>query len=162
MRPTKMGLSPQSANSELFSVLTSVAQFSAADMQSIPFFLFLIGFAGVVASCVRGLARGHEDGILPRVDEEFRALVVDSAVANLRFNGRTAEIVDERQEHSTDEKTNASTLVRIQRFARNEYGEYFFFISEGDGRPFFKHVSHSNAQIALGKKYVEPTQSIDD
>jgi hypothetical protein len=130
-------------------------------MHLILFFLvFLTGFAGIVASRVRDLARGHEDGILPCIDEEFRALVVNSTVPNLRFDGRTAEIVDEHQEHS-DEGSDASTLVRVQRFARNEYGEYFFFISEGDGRPYLKHVSHTNARIALGKKYLEPTASID-
>jgi hypothetical protein len=129
-------------------------------MQSILFFLFLISCAGVVASRVGNVAPGHEDGILPRIDEEFRALVVNSAVPNLRFDGRTAEIVDEHQEYYSEDETDASTLVRVQRFARNEYGEYFFFISEGDGRPFFKHVSHTNAQIALGKKYVEPMPSI--
>lgn len=130
-------------------------------MQSILFFLFMIGFAGVAASCVRAVARGREDGILPRIDEEFRTHVVNSEVPNLRFDGRTAEIVDEHQEHWTDDETDASTVVRVHRFARNEYGEYFFFISEGDGKPFLKHVSHTNAQIALGKKYVKPTPFID-
>jgi hypothetical protein len=38
------------------------------------------------------------------------------------------------------------------------HGEYFFFISEGSGRPFFKHVTQGNAKIALGRKYVAPTQ----
>lgn len=137
-------------------------QFSAADMLFVLCFLVpLMIFAGIVASRVKDLARGPEPGILPRINEEFRALVVNSEVPNLRFDGRTSEIVDERQEHHTDEGIDASTLARVQRFARNEYGEYFFFISEGNGRPFFKHVSQTNARIALGKKYVEPAPSID-
>jgi len=131
-------------------------------MHPILFFLFIFGFAGIVVSRIGDRARGSKDGILPRIDEEFRALVVNSEITHLRFDGRTAEIVVEHQEHYTDEGTNASTLVRVQRFARNGYGEYFFFISEGNGRPFFKHVSHANARIALGKKYIAPTLSLED
>lgn len=116
-----------------------------------------MGFAGIGASRFMHLTRDHADGILPRIDEEFRTLVVSSEIPHLRFDGRTADIVEEHREYYTDRATGASTLFRVQRFARNEYGEYFFFISEADTRPFLKHVSHSNARIALGKKYVEPT-----
>lgn len=130
-------------------------------MLIVVFFLFLlISIIGIAVSRTKGLAHEQEHGVLTRINEEFRTLVVNSTVPNLRFDGRASEIVDEQQEHHTDGETNASTLVRVQRFAKNEYGEYFFFISEGNGRPFFKHVSQTNARLALGKKYVAPAPSI--
>jgi hypothetical protein len=64
--------------------------------------------------------------------------------------------VDERREGMTDARTNIFVLHRVHRFARNAHGEYFFFISEGSGTPFFKHVTQGNAKIALGRKYVAP------
>jgi hypothetical protein len=50
-------------------------------------------------------------------------------------------------------------VVRVQRWATNEHGEYFFFISEGAGRPYFKHVEQRNARLALGKRYRAPAPS---
>lgn len=137
-------------------MLIKVVQFSMTDMQSILLLVSLAGFAVLVASRIGEMARGQDHEILRRTDEEFRALLVGSDVPKLRFDGRTAEIVDEHREYYREEGTNTLTLVNVQRFARNGYGEYFFFISEGNGRPLFKHVSHVNAKVALGKKYVEP------
>lgn len=106
----------------------------------------------------RMAARGDDLSILPRVEDEFRALIIDSEFPELCFDGRTADIVDERREGFTDRQTNTYTLLAVHRFARNAHGEYFFFISEGSGRPFFKHVRQGNARIALGRKYVAPPQ----
>jgi hypothetical protein len=87
-------------------------------------FILVLGIAvWITVHNIRLLARGDDLSILPRVEEEFRALVVTSDLPELCFDGRTAEIV----------------------------------ISEGSGRPFFKHVSQINAKIALGKKYLAPT-----
>lgn len=105
---------------------------------------------------VRNVGRGPDLSILPRIDAEFRTLVVESEFPEFCFDGSTAEIVDERQEGEIDQSTAVFTLHRVRRFARNAHGEYFFFISEGSGKPFFKHVSHVNAKAALGKKYVAP------
>jgi len=129
-------------------------------MYAVLVLLWLIGFAWLVSNGQR-LPRGDDNSILARVDEEFQALVVNSNVPALHFDGRTAEIVDERQERFTDEGTGVSTLVRVERFARNAHGEYFFFLSEGVGTPFFKHVSHTNARVVLGKKYVAPAPPTD-
>lgn len=104
----------------------------------------------------RSAARGDDLSILPLIEDEFRNLVVNSELPELCFDGRTAEIVDDRQEGMMNGETNTFTLHRIHRFARNAHGEYFFFISDGSGSPFFKHVSQVNAKIALGRKYVAP------
>jgi hypothetical protein len=108
----------------------------------------------------RRAVRGDDLRILPRVEEEFRTLIVNSEVPELCFDGRTAEIVDDRQEGIFD-SSNGYTLLRVNRFARNAHGEYFFFMSEGAGSPFFKHVTQVNAKIALGKKYTAPAQIND-
>lgn len=104
-------------------------------------------------------AQGDDLSILPRVEEEFRALIIVNDSPELNFDGRSAEIVDEHLEGITDSESQTFTLHRVHRFARNAYGEYFFFISEGTGRPFFKHVNHVNARIALGNKYIPPAQA---
>jgi hypothetical protein len=119
-------------------------------------FLILAFCAWVAVQNFRNARRGDDLSILPRVEEEFRTLVVDSAFPERCFDGRTATIVDERQEGMIDEGSGTFTLHRVHRFARNAHGEYFFFISEGSGRPFFKHVTHVNAKAALGKKYTAP------
>jgi hypothetical protein len=124
-------------------------------METVLFFL-LLGFgAWITVRNFPNLIRGDDLSILPRAEVEFRTLVVNSDIPALCFDGRTAEIVDERQEGMT--QNDVYTLVSVQRFARNAHGEYFLFISEGSGRPFFKHVSQTNAKIALGRKYVAPT-----
>jgi len=74
--------------------------------------------------------RGDDQSILPRIDEEFRTLVININPLELSFDGRTAEIVDDRQEGIFDSGSNTFTLHRICRFARNTYGEYFYFVSD--------------------------------
>lgn len=101
--------------------------------------------------------RGDDLSILPRVDEEFRSLVVSLDIPELCFNGRTAEIVEERTEGMHDSGSNTFTLHRVCRFARNAYGEHFYFISDGSGRPYLKHITQANAKIALGPKYSAPS-----
>ncbi|RZA32216.1 MAG: hypothetical protein EOP92_27175 [Lysobacteraceae bacterium] len=96
------------------------------------------------------------DGLVGRVEEEFRGLRLEAADPAMCFDGRTAAIVREQREYSD---RDMRTVIRIQRYARNGHGEYFFFISEGNGRPYFKHIGHSAAKVALGSSYVPPTNA---
>ena len=125
-------------------------------MEAIPIILFVAFGVWRIVCFVRSARKGNDLSLLPKIEEEFRTLVVNSELPELCYDGGTAEVVDDRQEGITDEGTGAFTLHRVHRFARNSHGEYFFLISEGSGKPFFKHVSHVNARIALGKKYVAP------
>lgn len=125
-------------------------------MEAVPIILFLAFGVCSIVCFVRNARKGDDLSLLPKIEEEFRTLVVNSELPELRFDGRTAEVVDDRQEGMIDEDTGSFTLHRVHRFARNSHGEYFFLISEGSGKPFFKHVTHVNARIALGKKYVAP------
>jgi hypothetical protein len=125
-------------------------------MEAVQIMVFFAFGVWSIVRFVRNARKGDDLSLLPKIEEEFRTLVVDSEVPELRFDGRTADVVDDRQEGMMDEGTGAFTLHRVHRFARNSHGEYFFLISEGSGKPFFKHVTHVNARIALGKKYVAP------
>jgi hypothetical protein len=119
------------------------------------FFLLVVAlFAWSAVQSFRNAAKGDDLSRLPRIEEEFRALVVYNELPELCFDGNTAEVVDDRLEGIDDEYT--FTLHRVHRFARNAYGEYFFMISEGSGKPFFKHVNQASAKIALGGKYIPP------
>ncbi|QNA90227.1 hypothetical protein G4G28_20110 [Massilia sp. Dwa41.01b] len=105
---------------------------------------------------IKRARRGDDFSIRPLVDEQFRQLVVEAGNPELCFDGSRARIVDETEETFHDKGSNTTTLLRIQRYARNEYGEYFFFISDGRSKPFFKHTPHHIAKIALKDNYREP------
>src|SRR4051812_31445883 len=86
---------------------------------------------------------------------QFRDIKVHSTERKYCFDGATAAVISESENLSRgEEKDDVSYMLTC--FARNVEGEYFMFISNEDCRPFFKHVSHSNAKIALGGKYVAP------
>lgn len=115
---------------------------------------FLIGIAVAgAAGYVNYRYQQRYRGLLARAEEEFRQLRIEAADPAMRFDGRTAVVVDERREYL--ERT-MQTVVRVQRYARNAHGEYFFFISEGAGRPFFKHIEQRAALAALGERYIAP------
>lgn len=123
-------------------------------MYTVFFLLVVAFFAWGAVKRFRNAIKGDDLSRLPRIEEEFRTLVVHSERPELCFDGNVAEVVDDRQEGVDDEST--FTLHRVHRFARNAYGEYFFMISEGSGKPFFKHVNQASAKIALGGKYIPP------
>jgi hypothetical protein len=125
-------------------------------MEAVQIMVFFAFGVWSIVRFVQNPRKGDDLSLLPKIEEEFRTLVVNSEHPELRFDGRTAEVVDDRQEGIIDQDTGTFTLHRVHRFARNSHGEYFFLISEGSGKPFFKHISHVNARIALGKKYVAP------
>ncbi|MBQ5948690.1 hypothetical protein [Massilia sp. ST3] len=103
-----------------------------------------------------GLGRRDDDSIVPRAEEEFRNILVAGADPQYCFDGRTAEIVHERQDWIT--VNDVRTVTCVHRFARNAYGEYFYFASEGRGMPLFKYVTQANARVVLGDKYLAPSQ----
>lgn len=88
--------------------------------------------------------------------EQFRAYRAKSSDARFVFNGADAEIVKEEESIIGDEDDDLVVQYSLTCFARNAAGEYFMFVSNQNGKPFFKHVSQSNAKIALGKIYLSP------
>jgi hypothetical protein len=113
--------------------------------------IFAAGFALLLRQAHKGgqQAENFRNGF----DKAYRALKVESDDPLLRFAGASATIVSEREQR-VDHKS--PVIVAIERYARNDAGEYFFMVYEGHERFFIKHISHSNAQIALKNKYVPP------
>lgn len=112
---------------------------------------------GIVVAAAAGYgnyryARGARD-VRRLADEEFRQIRVESGPAALCFDGRSAEIVAEGVAY---EDKYCIRVLSVTRYARNAPGEYFFFISEGRGRPYFKHIEQRAARAALGDRYVAP------
>lgn len=90
--------------------------------------------------------------------EQFLAYKTTSGDVRFIFNGADAEIVKEDEDIGRSDGVGVGVVVSysLTRFARNAAGEYFMFVSNQDSPPFFKHVAHSNAKIALGEAYVSP------
>ncbi len=88
--------------------------------------------------------------------DEFCNYKVASSCHSLEFDGAQAKIVHEKAEVSSKVFNELKTVRQYSFtfFAQNPAGEYFMYVSNPDGGPYFKHVSHTNAKIALGKKYV--------
>ncbi len=87
-------------------------------------------------------------------DEQFRHLVVPSADPRLHFNGmQVTEVMDEE----TLQYMNKNLVgIELTRYSRNAAGEYFMFVHNPEGKPFFKHVEHRIAKVVLKERYVPP------
>ena len=91
--------------------------------------------------------------IVGMANEEFRQIRITEAPPELCFDGRSAEIVVENVAYQDEYRIRA---VSVTRYARNAHGEYFYFVSEGRGRAYFKHIEQRAARAALGKRYLAP------
>lgn len=112
---------------------------------------------GIVAAAAVGYsnyryARGARD-VVRLADEEFRQILITGAPPALCFDGRSAEIVVESVSYRDASRIR---VLSVTRYARNAHGEYFFFMSEGAGKPLFRHIEQHAAKAALGKRYVAP------
>jgi hypothetical protein len=87
-------------------------------------------------------------------DQQYRQynIVADDPI--YCFDGTKATIIQEREEVAV--VNEQLTLVGIERYARNDAGEYFLFIANGQDKLFCKHVSHRMAKFVLKEKYVAP------
>lgn len=90
-------------------------------------------------------------------DEQFRHLVVPSADPRLHFNGmQVTEVMDEE----TLQYMNKNLVgIELTRYSRNAAGEYFMFVHNPEGKPFFKHVEHRIAKVVLRERYEPPPGS---
>lgn len=86
-----------------------------------------------------------------RFEAAFRALDIAAAEPRYCFNGERATVIDNKEFPMGKRQ---DFIMSIERYARNEAGEYFFFIFEGTVPFFFKHVSPSAAQAVLKEKYI--------
>jgi hypothetical protein len=112
---------------------------------------------GIVAAAAVGYSnyrymRDARD-VVGMANEEFRQIRITEGPPELCFDGRSAEIVVESVAYQDESRIRA---VSVTRYARNAHGEYFFFVSEGRGRAYFKHIEQRAAKAALGKRYLAP------
>lgn len=114
-----------------------------------------IAMAAAAAYSNYRYARGARD-VVRLADEEFRQILVKGAPQELCFDGRSAEIVVESVSYQDKYRIR---VLSVTRYARNAFGEYFFFVSEGTGRPLFRHIEQRAARAALGDRYIAPGQS---
>lgn len=114
-------------------------------------------FAWLCAALLRNNARHTEQllaNLRKKVNEVFYQISLDADIPKYSFCGKTAEIVSDYEELKV-----ADGIVfglTLTRFARNSYGEYFFYMTDGEYLKFFKHVEHNYARAALKDKYVAP------
>ncbi len=116
--------------------------------------LMVLAGAFTILSAVKVRENDHNDGLRARFESHFRACVRDSDDPRLRFDGHTATIVRDREESTSGRQDRL--LMNIERYARNEAGEYFIFLCGYDGKPFVKHVEQNIAKIVLGDDYIAP------
>lgn len=83
---------------------------------------------------------------------EFLALHSDCDDARFEFDGRKAQILAEKEEVETSR--GVPLAYQLSRVARNEAGEYFYYLYRSDSSPYFKHIEHGAAKAILGKKYI--------
>lgn len=101
--------------------------------------------------------RRYKNTHRPFALDAFNALSVPSNNTLFQFDGRTAQIVEEKEVIEQIKGTFlAYTLTRI---ARNHSGEYFWFYFRTDSLPQLKHIDQSRAKVLLKRKYLAPQSS---
>lgn len=126
------------------------------------FLLVLVPLA-VLAGALLWREQGREDeqNLLryrQAADAQFRTLVVPSDDPRMHFNGmQVEEVMDEESLRYVNERLAG---IELTRYARNEAGEYFMFVHNPEGKPFFKHVEHRIAKVVLKERYQAPPASL--
>jgi hypothetical protein len=87
--------------------------------------------------------------------KQFTDFRTHSSTPEFIFIGEEAEII--KSDESIINNKGVIESYSLTCYARNSHGEYFMFVSNHEARPYFKHISHANAKIILGKDYREPT-----
>lgn len=112
--------------------------------------LFLLSALGITAYAL--YARRHSGE--SRIDvamRQFQESAVHSNDPRFAFEGRSAVVVRQDEDHSNGENTTYALTV----YARNQYGEYFVFRSDGK-KPSVNYLEHRLARIILKHEYLDP------
>lgn len=115
--------------------------------------LFLLSALGVVAYAL--YARRHSGE--SRIDvamRQFQESAIHSNDPRFAFEGRSALVVRQDEDHSNGENTTYALTV----YARNQYGEYFVFRSDGN-TPSVNYLEHRLARIILKHDYGGPLKN---
>jgi len=92
--------------------------------------------------------------------DAFNALSVPSNNALFQFDGRTAQVVEEKE--IIEQIKGAFLAYTLTRIARNSAGEYFWFHFRTGSLPQLKHIDQPRAKVLLKGKYLAPQASPRD
>ena len=120
------------------------------------FFAFLAGFACLGYRNSRRWRAGDDRSIAVQADEVFSQLVRLNEDERYSFNGAKAQVVLHEEESLHDNDSYTFRVTRVQRYARNSFGEYFYFVFDGSGPPFLKYVRQPVARLVLKDRYIPP------
>ena len=113
--------------------------------------LFLLSALGVVAYALYA-SRHSGEGRIDVATRQFLESVIHSNDPRFAFEGRSAVVVRKDEDHSNGENTTYVLTV----YARNQYGEYFVFRSDGS-KPSVNYLEHRLARVVLKHEYVGPS-----
>ena len=99
--------------------------------------------------------RRHKETHRPSALAAFNALSVASNNALFQFDGRTAQVVAEKE--AVEQIRGSFLAYTLTIIARNSSGEYFWFHFRTDSLPQLKHIDQSTAKILLKGKYLAPS-----
>jgi len=124
--------------------------------------LFLISSVLFVAFCLLRLSDAsseNEGKIAAWRDQEksaLNSLSIDCSDDRYVLRGHEATVVSREESFGYVADGNVVVSMSSKTFLLNPSGEYFYWLWYSQSRPFIKHVTHANAKIALGEKYIAP------
>lgn len=86
----------------------------------------------------------------------LNSLSIDCSDDRYVLRGHEATVVSREESFGYVADGNVVVSMSSKTFLLNPSGEYFYWLWYSQSRPFIKHVTHANAKIALGKKYIAP------
>lgn len=93
----------------------------------------------------------------PNALAAFNQLSVVSSDPHFQFDGKTAQVVEEKE---VIEEINGTFLAyTLTIVARNLYGEYFWFYFRSDAPNQIKHIDQIRAKAMLKRKYLSPVEN---
>ncbi|MBL8428710.1 MAG: hypothetical protein JNJ95_02285 [Dechloromonas sp.] len=98
--------------------------------------------------------RRYKETYRPSALEAFNALSLASDNPLFQFEGKAAQIVEEKE--VIEQMKGVYLAYTLTRIARNSSGEYFWFYFRADSAPVLKHIEQSRAKVLLKRKYLAP------
>jgi hypothetical protein len=92
--------------------------------------------------------------------DAFNTLSAPSANALFQFDGKSAQVVEEKE--AIEQIRGTFLAYTLTRIARNGAGEYFWFYFRTDSPPRLKHIDHTRAKALLQGKYLAADASRDN